>query len=137
PPQDHKPSPGDQVDDPLAERGATIVSLADAMREVVVRVGKKGDPEPPLALGPGGPYRVDAQVEAVFHFAERIAKDGLDRREAGLDLLLRRPPRFLPGTPPLAAGPVEIARLAEQVRALDRSALVVQGPPGTGKTYTG
>jgi uncharacterized protein len=32
---------------------------------------------------------------------------------------------------------VDIASLAEQVRGLDRSALVVQGPPGTGKTYTG
>jgi predicted RecB family nuclease len=136
-PQDHKLGPGG-ADDPIAERGANIVSLDDTNCRVVVRIGKNdAEPAPPRALAPGGPYKVDAQVDAVFRFAQRIASDGLDRGEAGLDLLLRRPPRFLPGTPPLEAGPVDIPRLADQVRALDRSALVVQGPPGTGKTYTG
>jgi uncharacterized protein len=136
-PQDHKLGPGDQVDDPMAERGATIIELDDATCRVVVRVGKKTGEEPPRALGPGGPFNVNAQVDSVFAFAERIAGDGAERPEADLDLLLRRPPRFVPGTPALTAGRVDIARLAEQVRGLDRSALVVQGPPGTGKTYTG
>ena len=57
--------------------------------------------------------------------------------EAGLDLLLRRPPGSAPATPPLTDGPVDIARLAQQVRGLDRSALVIQGPPGTGQDVHG
>jgi len=44
---------------------------------------------------------------------------------------------LLPGAPPLAGGPVDLAVLAGQVAALDRSALFIQGPPGAGKTYTG
>lgn len=136
-PQDHKLGPGDQVDDPIVERSAKIVELDDATGRIVVRVGKGGGEEPPCALGPGGPYAVNAQVDSVFAFAERIAADGLERQEAGLDLLLRRPPRFVPGTPPLTPGPVDLGRLSGQVAGLDRSALVVQGPPGTGKTYTG
>jgi uncharacterized protein len=132
PAQDHKLGPGG-VDDPIAERGAEIIELDDVNRRLVVRVGKKGgDPQPPLALAPGGPYGVDAQIDAVFAFAERIAAEGLGRPEAGLDLLLRRAPRLRAGTPPLEPGPVELARLAQQVQGLDRSALVVQGQPGTG-----
>lgn len=135
--QDHKLASGDQVDDPINKRSMTIVELDDVAGRVVVRAGKGGGEEPPRALGPGGPYKVIAQEDAVFSFAGRIAANGLDRPEAGLDLLRREKPRLIPGTPPLRRGPVDIDVLAEQVRGLDRSALVIQGPPGTGKTYTG
>ena len=136
-PQEHKLGPGDQVDDPIIERSARIVELDDAACRIVVRVGKNAGDDPPRALGPGGPFAVNAQVDSVFAFAERVASEGVDRPEAALDLLLRCPPRFVPGTPRLVGGPVDISRLAQQVRGLDRSAMVVQGPPGTGKTYTG
>jgi uncharacterized protein len=113
------------------------VALDEARQTVVVRRGKKSGDDPPHALGPGGPYRTDAQIDALFRFAERIAGDGLDRAEAGLDLLLCRAPRLAPGSPPLADEPFDLRRLRAQVRGLDRSALVIQGPPGTGKTWTG
>src|SRR4051794_38672342 len=99
-PQDHKLGPGG-VDDPIAEKGATIVTLDDTTRTLVVKRGVKQGEEPPVALAPGGPFSVEAQIDAVFTFAERAADDGFDRAEAGLDLLLRRSPRFVAGTPPL------------------------------------
>jgi uncharacterized protein len=59
------------------------------------------------------------------------------RLDASVDLLLGRAPRFTAGAPPLEEGPVDLRVLADQVAALDRSALFIQGPPGSGKTYTG
>ncbi len=136
PEQDYKLSPGG-VDDPITGTRVELQGLDEAARTVTVRRSKKHGDGAPVALGPGGAYGTDAQVEAVYAFAERIAAEGLDRAEAGVDLLLRRPPRFAAGTPPLADEPVTLARLAQQVRGLDRSALVIQGPPGTGKTLYG
>ena len=72
PEQEYKLSPGD-VDDPVAERGDELSTLDEAARTLVVtRTRKKGD-DPPLALGPGGPYATDAQVDALFRFADRVA----------------------------------------------------------------
>lgn len=136
PPQDHKLGPG-EVDEPLDERGATIVALDETARTVIVKRGKTKGDDPPLALGPGWPYKADAQVDALFRFAERIAGEGPDRPEAGLALLRGERPRFAPGTPALSGERFDLERLKAQVDGLDRSALVVQGPPGTGKTWTG
>ncbi len=136
PPQEFKLGPGD-VDEPLAGRSACIESIDETSRTVVVKRGKKHGEDPPLALAPGWPYGTDGQVAALFDFAERIAGEGLDRAEAGVDILLGRPPRFGAGTPPLTDEPFDLERLRAQVRGLDRSVLMVQGPPGTGKTYTG
>jgi len=136
PEQEHKLGPG-AADDPVAECGVTLESLDEATRTVVVKRGKPKGDVPPVALAPGGPYTTDAQVDALFAFAERVAGEGFNRAEAGLDLLLRRPPRFRPGTPPLVDEPFSLERACAQVRGLDRSALVIQGPPGTGKTFNG
>jgi predicted RecB family nuclease len=136
PTQDYKLSPG-EVDEPLAERAASLVSIDEAAQTVVVKRGPKHGEDPPLAVGPGGPYRTGEQEEALFRFADVVADTGLDRADVGVDLLLRRPPRFLPGTPPLVDEPAGLERLKAQVRGLDQSVLVIQGPPGTGKTYTG
>ncbi|HSD76104.1 MAG TPA: TM0106 family RecB-like putative nuclease, partial [Solirubrobacteraceae bacterium] len=139
PPQDHKLGEGD-VYDPIAVRGATIVRLDEAARVVVVRRGKRAGEEPPRALVPGLPYAHDAQVGALFRFAGRVAVRGLEpcgELDAATDLLLRRAPRLAPAAPPLAAGPVDLGVLREQVASLADSALVIQGPPGTGKTWTG
>ncbi len=136
PHQDFKLGPGG-ADDPIAECGVRVLSVDEAQRTVVVARGKAKGDAAPEALAPGPPYSTDAQVDAVFRFAERVADQGLDRVEAGLDLLLRRPPRLAAGSPPLRDEPFSLDRLCEQVRGLDRGALVIQGPPGTGKTYTG
>ncbi len=136
PPQNFKLSPGD-VDEPLAERAATLVAIDEAEGLVVVKRGPKYGEDPPVAIGPGGPYRTGEQEDALFRFADSIAASGPDGADAARDLLLRRPPRFVPGTPLLGEAPSDLERLKAQVRGLDRSVLVIQGPPGTGKTYTG
>jgi predicted RecB family nuclease len=136
PAQDYKLSPG-EVDEPLAERSASLIAIDEAAQTVVVKRGPKYGEDPPVAIGPGGPYRTPEQEDALFRFADTAADDGLDRADAALDLLLRRPPRLAPGTPPLADEPADLERLKAQVRGLDHSVLVIQGPPGTGKTYTG
>ena len=92
---------------------------------------------PPLAVAPTGPLGTGNQQDAIFELAEDIAEDGLDGTGVGRDLLLRRGPRLLPGTPCLEAGPVVRERLTQQVLGLDDSVLVIQGPPGTGKTWNG
>ncbi|WP_259312514.1 TM0106 family RecB-like putative nuclease [Capillimicrobium parvum] len=136
PPQEYKLGPGN-VDEPLTERGAQLVEIDERAGTVVVTRGQRSGEDPPRALAPGGPYQARAQVDAVFAFAERIGGGGLERAEAGLDLLLRRPPRLRSGSPPLSEAAFDLARVCAQVRGLDRSALVIQGPPGTGKTWTG
>jgi len=139
PEQHYKVSPG-SLDDPLAERPTELLELDEATRiAVVTRTRTKGD-EPPRALGPGWPYSSDAQVDALFRFADRVASVGVDpcgRLDAAGDLLLRRAPRLRSGTPPLDEEPMDLDRLKAQVRGLDASVLMVQGPPGTGKTWTG
>jgi uncharacterized protein len=106
-----------------------------------VRRGKGADGKPlPRALIPGEPYNTNAQQDALIEIAERVLAGGLAPSgtfDAAVDLLTGRAPRLAAGSPVLAAGPLDLDRLAEQVASLERSVLVVQGPPGTGKTYTG
>jgi predicted RecB family nuclease len=138
PQQEYKLGDGAALDD--SERGVTIVSLDESTRRVEVKRGKKQGTEPPRALIPGSPYATDAQVEALFRLADRVATKGLAPTsvlDSSTDLLLRRVPRFLPGTPALRDGHVDIAVLRAQVVGLDHSALFVQGPPGSGKTWAG
>jgi len=138
PEQEFKLGEGSAVDD--EERAVTIVDLDEEARRLRVRRGKKAGTKPPRALIPGTPYGTDAQVDALFRFADRIAYAGLDpvgHLDSSTDLLIRRAPRFVPGTPPLGGGHVDIDVLREQVAGLDKSALFVQGPPGSGKTWAG
>jgi predicted RecB family nuclease len=136
PEQNFKLSPG-QVDEPLAKLGVELVSIDEAELTAVVKCGAKFGPNPPVAIGPGGPYSSAEHEKALLRFSADVADHGLDRADATLDLLLRRRPRFLYGTPPLADEGVDLERLKAQVGGLDHSVLVIQGPPGTGKTYTG
>lgn len=137
PRQEHKMKPEGTATDPFTERSMTIDELDDRATRITVKMGRKKPEEPPTALVPTGPRRTEAQEDALFAFADRIDREGLDRAGPGLDLLMRRPPRLLGDAPPLKTGHVDMETLTEQVAALDRSALVVQGPPGTGKTYEG
>jgi uncharacterized protein len=136
PNQDYKLSPG-EVDEPLSERPANLISIDEAAQTVVVKRGPKHGEDPPVAIGPAGPYLTPEQEEALFRFADAVVDGGLQRPDPRADLLLARPPRFTAGTPPLTDEPADLERLKAQVRGLDRSVLVIQGPPGTGKTYTG
>jgi predicted RecB family nuclease len=136
PEQNFKLSPG-QVDEPVAKLGVELVSVDETELTAVVKCGPKFGPHPPVAIGPGGPYSTAEQEKGVLRFGDDVADHGLDRADAAVDLLLRRPPRFTAGTPRLVDESVDLERLKAQVRGLDRSVLVIQGPPGTGKTYTG
>jgi predicted RecB family nuclease len=138
PEQELKLSEGDVAD----QHGyrASLLELDEAARRLTVRRGKRGGQAPPTSLIPGGPYNTDKHEDAVHRVASRVAERGLapaGRYDAAVDVLARRAPRLRPGTPPLAAGPVDLDRLRAQVAGLDDSALVIQGPPGSGKTYTG
>lgn len=139
PQQEYKLAEGDVVD-PAGECAATIISLDEATRTLRVRRGLKAGTEPPRALIPGTPFSTDAQVDALFRFASRLHERGLEpcgSLDSATDLLMRRAPRFVAGTPRLAAGHVDIEVLREQVAGLADSALFVQGPPGSGKTWAG
>jgi uncharacterized protein len=136
PPQQWKLSPGNLLD-PETGRTVNVVAIDDDRGLVWVRRAKRRDAEPlPRAIAPGRPYTTHAQQDALAAVAERVRDHGLEP-SAAVDLLTAGPPRMRAGAPPLALGPVDLGVLAEQVAALDGSALFVQGPPGTGKTYTG
>jgi predicted RecB family nuclease len=139
PAQQHKLAVGD-VWDRAADCGVRIMAFDDVARSLTVRRSKRTGDDAPIALVPRWPIPTDAQVDAVLRFARRIHEHGLGpcgSFDAATDLLLRRPPRLVVGTPPMTAGPTDGDKLAQQVIGLDRSALVIQGPPGTGKTHTG
>lgn len=136
PPQQWKLSPG-MLLDPETELGVNVVAIDDEQGLVWIRRAKRRDGERlPRAIAPGRPYTTYAQQDAIVAIAERVRDRGLEPT-AAVDLLTAGPPRMRPGAPPLAPGPVDLGVLAEQVAALDGSALFVQGPPGSGKTHAG
>jgi predicted RecB family nuclease len=140
PEQDFKLAKGDNVVDPGSGSGASIVELDETTRTLQVRRAQTAGETPPCALIPGTPYSTDAQIDALFRVADRVASRGLEPSgvlDSSTDLLLGRAPRFGPDVAPLADGPVDIEILRRQVAGLDRSALFIQGPPGSGKTWTG
>jgi predicted RecB family nuclease len=139
PDQDYKIGAGTAVD-PRNETALTVERLDEDARVVWIRRGKQNTDPLPQALIPGGPYNTTDQRAALVAFAERVRDRGLEPArdlDASVDLLAGSAPRFLPGTPPLTAGPLDLDRLREQVARLDRSSLFVQGPPGSGKTWLG
>ncbi|GAA4397140.1 TM0106 family RecB-like putative nuclease [Fodinibacter luteus] len=93
----------------------------------------------PLALVPNdrvGTGPIDAALAEVAR-AVIDAGDSLPRT-AGIDLLLRRPPRQVAsrGLPPVGTGAARHRdAVTEALLDSDGSYLAVQGPPGTGKTH--
>ena len=65
---------------------------------------------PPLALIPGRPYSTDAQVDALFRFADRVAGAASSRAAPRCRHRPAAAPRaaLRPGTPPLTDGPVDL-----------------------------
>jgi uncharacterized protein len=138
PVQQHKFRPGDTPYDPATKRSAgTIVALDDITGRLTLKRGPGAKDDPlPRALIPGGPYRTDAQRDALARFARSmLADDG--HYPALRDILARTPPRIEGREPGHSIQTIDIAGQRALTLALDSSYLFVQGPPGTGKTWTG
>ncbi len=95
----------------------------------------------PVALVPSGVIATTKIDDALAEIAEDVLAGYPELpRRAGIDLLLRRPPRLRSGgsLPPVGAGPDRfVDAITSAVLDLDASSLAVQGPPGTGKTHVG
>jgi uncharacterized protein len=138
PVQQHKFRPGDSPYDPATKKGAgTIVALDDIAGTLALKRGPKLSDVPlPRALIPGGPYKTDAQRDALARFARSMLADDA-RHPAVRDILARTPPRVRGRE---SGGDIQTIDIVEQralTLALESSYLFIQGPPGTGKTWTG
>lgn len=108
------------------------------LEELMPKDGDEHD-ELPAALVPGGVVPTTKIDEALERLARRVQESLPELpKGAGVDVLLRRPPRLRSGgaLPEVGEGDDRYVRAIETALLdLDHSALSVQGPPGTGKTY--
>jgi predicted RecB family nuclease len=147
PPQDHGLKVGRPVINPetVEEDGPQPCGTVHAIDELELVVTLKRSIK---ELGQGTPkaliqleyFSSGVMRDSLVRTAEHVLAHGLEGagpRRAGLDLLLRRPPRTTERDGPLqrpGETPLEAAvRLGVE---LDGSTLAIQGPPGSGKTYT-
>ena len=113
-------------DDPRARRGRPDRCACERAKTAGERAAARADPRRPVPT--------DAQEDALFRFAERVA----GRRHRAVRPARRRrrparcaaPPRLRPGAPPLADGPVDIDVLASRSAVSTTRRSFVQGPPG-------
>ncbi|MFQ6171721.1 TM0106 family RecB-like putative nuclease [Oryzobacter sp. R7] len=93
----------------------------------------------PVALVPSRVLSTRPIDDALAEVAQAVVDaDGLLPHTAGIDLLLRRPPRQVGGgsLPAVGPGPTRhVDAVTDALLSSDSSYLAVQGPPGTGKTY--
>ncbi|MFN8044613.1 MAG: TM0106 family RecB-like putative nuclease [Dermatophilaceae bacterium] len=97
----------------------------------------------PVAFVPGSPPgsgSIDAALEELAD--EVVAAHPAMAARAGIDVLLRRPPRLRDvadaALPRVGEGPDRhVDAVTAALRAMSDSYVAVQGPPGTGKTYVG
>jgi uncharacterized protein len=138
PVQQHKFRPGDSPYDPATKKGAgTIVALDDIAGTLALKRGPKLSDVPlPRALIPGGPYKTDAQRDALARFARSMLADDA-RYPAVRDILARTPPRVRGRESGSDIQTIDIVEQRALTLALESSYLFIQGPPGTGKTWTG
>lgn len=129
-------APGQEADTVNA-----AVEAASPERLTLVETSAPGEtyPRAPSAVLPGAPVRSAPKDEALWSVAAEAAEALPELPEsAGIDVLLRRPPRTtggagLPDAAEHDGDPVAAAIAAAD--RLDSSYLAVQGPPGAGKTY--
>ena len=98
-------------------------------------------PAYPVALVPSKVIPTTSIDGALSDIAHRVL-DGGDElpTSAGVDLLLRRPPRLTEGLalPAVGEGPTRhIDAIQAALTGMSDSYVAVQGPPGTGKTWVG
>ena len=131
--------------DVVCERGEKIgdvVSINVAARTIDIKKTRKTADVHPISVfvDARGPNN-DVLADALFRLGTWVSANGTDSpgpHRAARDLLLRRPPRLLDGTP-MEIRPTEstVDAAKRLVAQLDDSVLAIQGPPGAGKTFTG
>ncbi|GAA4901152.1 TM0106 family RecB-like putative nuclease [Streptomonospora salina] len=129
-------APGQEADTVNA-----AVETASPERLTLVETSAPGETyaRAPSAVLPGAPVRSAPKDEALWSVAAAAVEElpGLPRT-AGIDVLLRRPPRTRDGAgldDPADHGGDTVAAAVAAAERLDSSYLAVQGPPGAGKTY--
>ncbi len=126
------------ADDIVAGNGRTHQVLT--VRELQPKDGEDHVHQP-VALVPQGVITTTKIDAALVELGQEVLRTHPALpATAGLDVLLRRPPRLRSGRtlPAVGVGPDRfVEAIAAAVRDLDDSFLAVQGPPGTGKTYVG
>jgi uncharacterized protein len=147
PPSDHSPanahakSPGGveilEAQEEITDSGRmfqrlTILENAPAKTEV---------DDFPVAFAPASTVGTKSIDSALHELAREVLATHPELpRCAGMDVLLRRPPRLRSGGPLPAVGTGDM-RFIDAITAaltdMDDSYLAVQGPPGTGKTHVG
>lgn len=146
PPQDHGAKEGRQVDDPQTQGSVGTVSEVDELAGTVTvyRTKKELARGTPASLIPNDFVRTTVIEDSLLRIGRWVAEEGIAGGagpcRAGLELLLRHPPRIaggVPGSPLRAAHESSLAAAVRIALALDGGTLAIQGPPGTGKTYTG
>ena len=138
PPQEHRFTAGDAVDDPATGRGWEVWRLDDEHGTIDLKVGNGYSGPLPAALAEGGPVSMKVLAQRLRDLGDRVLRDGVTGRDAATALLLRRPPAGGSAAGRSLRGEDEPASAAATriVPALRGSYLPVQGPPGTGKTFT-
>ncbi|MFZ4760117.1 MAG: TM0106 family RecB-like putative nuclease, partial [Burkholderiaceae bacterium] len=140
PEQETKRQAGEQVKIVSDLQAATIESMDEDAGIVRIRYAvKRGELAEHIAIGPGGPIKVDSLEEAIVRFADTLADSG-GRYPAIESVLARSAPRItgLPDGAPIVDRLREpLPQIVDAIARLDGSAIFVQGPPGAGKTYTG
>jgi uncharacterized protein len=145
PPQDHDIRRGDEV---CIADGSTIGTIEDldlGAHTVDIEQGGRSAGARPEHVFMRRVVRPGDKPKALLDLGRWIADHGIDApgpHRAARDLILRRPPRLVPGSRGLTLDTgegidAEVATVCRLARELDHGVLPIQGPPGTGKTFTG
>ncbi len=129
---------GDPAFDSVTNQCWTVWAVDDEHGTIDLKIGKNYDGPLPAALVEDGPIGTRTQAQRLRDLGDRVARDGLDGRDAATALLLRQRPAggSLPGETLRRDGETATEAAIRLVPALRDSYLPIQGPPGTGKTYT-
>jgi uncharacterized protein len=141
PPQDFKMGIGDEpVRAGTLEPAGEIVNLDDETARISLKLGPSRSPLGQAAsLIPKGPIGDKVLRDAIYRYAEAVARGEATRYAALNDILQKTPPRLHGNSPGAAIIPIGSELVQASIDALKRlsqSYMLIQGPPGAGKTFT-
>jgi uncharacterized protein len=144
PPQDHDIRRGDEVCLPDGSKIGEVDDLDLGAHTVDVQHSGRWANERPARIFVKRNVPSGSKPAALLELGRWVAGQGIDApgsHRAARDLILRRPPRLIPGSRGLddrdPSADDEVGRACRLGRELDHGVLPIQGPPGTGKTFTG